>query len=273
MRPWEQTMRIVITGAAGRLGSIVRKHLSQSPDHEQVLIDCNNHGDPAIRLADLATNYTAWDELFDGAEVVIHLAADPRPEAPWQAVARNNIDVTINVFRAAATHNVRRVIYASTLTTMDGYRYNTGPISADWAPRPVTFYAISKLIGETIGRMFAESHNMSVICLRLGAVQTGVRTPGRGSTLWNRAKWLSKDDLCQAIVKAILIKDVVFMVLPVISDNESKTWDLSKTCTILGYEAKNGVGADPPYFFIRIRGLLGWLYRRYLDQRWKHYWP
>ena len=265
-------MRIVITGAAGRIGSILKKHLAKSFDHELVLIDRKNHGDPAIRITDLASNYTAWDELFAGADVVIHLAGDPCPEAPWKVLAINNIDATLNVFRAAAEHNVRRVIYASTLTTMEGYRYSTKPISADRTPRPVTFYAVSKLMGEVIGRSFAERHGMSVICLRLGAVQSEPRTPARSWTLWSRARWLSGEDLCQAIEKAILVEDIAFAVLPVISDNEARTWELSETCTALGYRPAKGTTADPPRFLTRIRAFLGWVHRRYLDPRWQHYW-
>lgn len=265
-------MRIVITGAAGHIGSLVTAHLAHSTEHELVLIDCQHDGESAIQTADLARHDTAWDGLFSGADVVIHLAGDPRPEAPWSALEINNVQATLNVFQAAADHNVGRVIFASTLRTMEGYRYHATPISADLTPRPATFYAISKLMGELIGRQFAEQQGMSVICLRLGAVQSGPETPSRNWTVWTRARWLNKADLCQVFEKAILADAVSFAALPVTSDNEAKVWDLTKTCAVLGYEPSRGTGAEPANALHSIRAGFGWLHRRYLDPLWRGYW-
>ena len=98
------------------------------------------------------------------------------------------------MFRAAVEQGVRRVIYASTLMSMEGYRFGRGPIAFDATPRPVSFYAASKLMGEIIARQFAQERALSVICLRFGAVQTNGAPPGRDWTAWRLSKWLSNKD-------------------------------------------------------------------------------
>lgn len=264
--------RIVITGAAGRVGTLLRTHLGRSAGYELVLVDRENRGEAAIRPDDLSRYAPEWIELFASADAVLHLAGDPRPWAPWPPLADNNVEATLNVFRAAAKHKVRRVVYASTLQTMEGYRYSCGPIAADAPPRPVSLYAASKLVGETIARNFAEEHMLSAICLRLGAVQTERAPPGGDSTAWSRSKWLSAEDLCQAFEKAILAEGVRFAILPVTSDNEAMPWDLSETRRILGYAPAKGTASQSPRLLMKIRSTLGWLHRRFLDPAWRHYW-
>ena len=265
-------MRIAITGAGGRLGSIIRTHLAGMDEHELVLLDRDDRGDPAIEVVDLAGDDTTWTKRLAGVDIVLHLAGDPRVDGLWRDYATDNVDATLNLFRAAAERKVKRVIYTSSLRTMEGYRYGAKPIAADWPPRPVTFYAISKLAGEAIGRGFSKSHGMSVICLRLGLAQAGTPPPGRRTTPWIRARWLSEKDFCQAIDKAIAVEGLAFAILPVVSDNETKIWDLSETRSKLGYEPEKGTTVEPPSLVTKARAALGWLFRRYVDPRWKGYW-
>lgn len=264
--------RIVITGAAGRIGLRLRTHLGRSPDYELVLIDLDNRGDADIHCFNLSRYQPDWARLFAGADAVVHLAGDPRPTAPWRSVSENNIEATFNLFRAAAEHGVPRVLYASSLLTMEGYRYGRGVIAADAPPRPVSFYASSKLMGEAIGRQFSRDRGLSVICLRIGDVEVDRTSPGRDVNSWRQSRWLSVDDLCQAIEKAILVSDPGYVVLPLTSDNSGMRWDLAETCRVLGYEPTKPAPPLRPYMYVRLRALLGYALKRLFDPSWRDYW-
>lgn len=264
--------RIAITGAAGRIGSQLRNHLGGALGYELVLIDRESGGDAEIFPADLAQYTPEWSELFSGVDSVLHLAGDARPRAPWSSVADNNVEATFNVFRAAAEQGVRRVIYASTLMSMEGYRFGRGPIAFDALPRPVSFYAASKLMGEAIARQFAQERGISVICLRFGAVQSRDAPPGRDWTDWTHSKWLSAEDLCQAVEKAILAENVSFAILPLASDNPGMRWDLSETRRVLGYSPTKSTPLPGPPLHIKIRSLLGLVHKRFFDPTWRYYW-
>ena len=120
-------MRIVVTGAAGKIGREIIEDLSDS--HELILVDRKSIPGHRSTTLDLSRchKYTgshthsfigslkarAWKKAMNGAEVIVHLAEDPDQNAPHRQVLENNIQATWNVFHAAATHKVRRVVYAS----------------------------------------------------------------------------------------------------------------------------------------------------------------
>ena len=117
-------MRVVITGAAGQIGTQIIKELSSS--HDLCLIDVHPvKGLPSI-VANLSrpspltgwrswikSKPSHWIDAFENAEVVVHLAASIIALAPWKEVLPNNIQATWNVLEAAAKHHVRRVVFAS----------------------------------------------------------------------------------------------------------------------------------------------------------------
>src|SRR5262245_22539603 len=119
-------MRVVITGAAGKIGREILDELSNS--HELRLIDrtpvpgrtsvianlvkYHNHTKASL-IKTLLFGTRRWWDAFVGAEIVIHLAEDPSSEASWQRVLHNNIQATWNVFEAAVQHRVNRIIYPS----------------------------------------------------------------------------------------------------------------------------------------------------------------
>ena len=92
---------VLITGAAGNIGSKLRAHFT-ALGWSLRLLDADAHGDAAIQQADLTQWDAAWTEQFAGVDTVIHLAGDPSSHATWASVQRLNIDLTANVFEAAA---------------------------------------------------------------------------------------------------------------------------------------------------------------------------
>lgn len=268
----DRKRRIVITGAAGRVGSMLIAHFHARNGFEMVLIDRDPGGNDAIHKAELRRYDPVWTELFSKADAVVHLAGEASPAAPWALQAADNLEPSLNVFRAAAEKGVRRVVYASSLQSMLGYRYTSQPIVADAQPRPISFYGAAKLFCEMMARRFTEDGKFSAICLRLGGVEIGNEPPGPKMSVWARGKWLAEQDLCQAFEKAILAEDVRFAILPVVSDNHAMPWDLSETRRTIGYAPTEGCARHSSAISTRIRAVLGRAYRRYIDPRWRDYW-
>jgi len=183
-------MRVVITGAAGHIGREIVSELART--HELRLIDRVSISGHEPMVADLADahgkgfvgswwkfRWSQWQRAFEGADAVLHLAANRSPKASWQKVRRDNIEVTWNVCGAAVKHRVPRVVFAS--STMPLRHWNSGwpspaihpggtKIGSDAAPCPLTPYGISKAVGEITGKsLVAEKQLQSFVAVRIGA--------------------------------------------------------------------------------------------------------
>src|SRR5262249_35803904 len=113
--------KVLITGAAGRIGSFLTGWLADS--YALSLTDVrapeNTHGFP-FNAGDIA-DLDALRPLFQGNDTVVHLAADPNMEAPWESLLPRNIIGLYNVFEAAREAGCRRVIFASSVNAVFGY--------------------------------------------------------------------------------------------------------------------------------------------------------
>jgi NAD+ dependent glucose-6-phosphate dehydrogenase len=232
---------VLITGAGGNIGTKLRAHFS-GLGWTLRLLDVDAHGDAAIQVADLAGWDDTWVSQFAGVDTVIHLAGNPSPQASWASAQRLNIDLTANVYEAAAAQRVRRVVFASSNWVMAGHRPAHGVLATDTEPYPINPYGVSKLVGERMGRSVHERRGLSVICFRIGYLQRGDNQPGphMGWSRWGQAMWLSNRDLCQAMERAVLAEGVGFAVLNLMSDNPGMRWDIETTKRMIGYSPQDG---------------------------------
>lgn len=249
---------ILITGAEGNLGAKVRQALEGR--FELRLIDRSPGADPGVYHADLSRwDGGNWRALFSGVDAVIHLAANPDPLATWESVTDSNIDATANVLLACAQTRVPRFVFASSSHVLGGYKDSPMPtrLDTDLPPRPgtryvadgrvvdSTAYGYSKLIGEHLGRSFADATGLSVIVVRIGWVLTGDNHPAsipETCDPWFRLMWLSNRDLCQMMEKAVLADlSLRFAIVNAMSDNPGMRWDIEHTRTLLGYQPQDGV--------------------------------
>lgn len=228
--------KILITGAAGKLGQILVNGLP--PCYDLELTDRCELPRPArfpFFQADLAEPGWAL-ALCLGVDTVVHLAGDPRPNAPKESLIPNNIIATENVFQAAATAGCRRLIFAGSVMAVDGYRPEFAPLAADLPPKPNTLYGATKAVGEELGRTLALKSGISVLCLRLGWVANrrdrALLRPG--SPLLPIT--LFDEDLIDLITAAIETSAAVrFGVFNGLSDNREKRLDIIETTRVLGY--------------------------------------
>ncbi len=235
--------KVVITGAAGSIGGKLRRHM-EGLGWPLVLLDKESGGDPAIEAADLSVWDAAWVDRLRGADALLLLAGVPYPHASWAELVPNNLDLVGNCLEACVQSGVRRVVFASSNWVLGGLRFEEGRLAPDTTPHPVNGYGAFKLVGERMGRLYAERRGLSVVCFRIGYAQ---REPGNRPGphmnwgLWGQAMWLSDRDLCQGFEKAVLApNDLRFAVLNLMSANPGMRWDLEPTRQAIGYVPEDG---------------------------------
>jgi nucleoside-diphosphate-sugar epimerase len=251
---------IGITGAAGTIGRVLATGLAES--FALRLFDRAGGRDPvagnAIAQLDLA-NEADLRGRFDGLDAVIHLAASHRANPPFHEVVANNIVVTHNVLEEACRAGVKRVVFASTNHVQNGYAAaDAGDmaamsetfaasgrlISTNDPPAPDSFYGVSKLCGEDLGRYYAlYLKQLTFVALRIGWVAPAnphdaplakiTRTPDVERHY--RALFLSQRDAVVLFTRA-LIADQVFFVGYGTSANRRPIFDLTATVEGLGYK-------------------------------------
>jgi nucleoside-diphosphate-sugar epimerase len=171
----DESMRICVTGASGTAGRATVAELLAS-GHEVRATDVApataDLGVPLLR-ADL-TDYGQAVEVLHDVDVVVHLANIPAPGLYTPAVTFTaNTAMNSNVFLAAAQLGLRRVVWASSETTL-GLPFTTppwyAPVDEDHYPVPTTTYALSKVVGETMAGHISEWSGIPFVALRFSNI-------------------------------------------------------------------------------------------------------
>jgi uronate dehydrogenase len=222
-------MSVLVTGAAGRIGSDLTVRL-RSLDWTVVPFDKR----PCGGLIGDITSPSDLDEALDGVTAVVHLAGRPT-ESPWPEIRSANIEGTFQIFEAARRHGVRRVVYASSNHAV-GFTPVTGNLAAATPPRPDTLYGVSKVFGEALGRYYADRYRMQVACLRIG---TYAPTPPDRRSL---ATWLSPADAARLVDACLRAPELTYALVWGISANTRRTWSLDEA-RALGYDPQDDAEA------------------------------
>ncbi len=170
-------MRVCMTGAAGKAGRAAVAEL-RANGHEVVATDLVTATVPTvgpILQADL-TEYGQAVEVLHGVDAVVHLANIPAPGRFTPAVTLNrNLAMNANIFLAAAQLGLRRVVWASSETTL-GLPFDTAtppryaPVDEDHYPYPTTTYALSKVASETMAEQIAGWSGIPFVALRFSNI-------------------------------------------------------------------------------------------------------
>jgi uronate dehydrogenase len=248
-------MRVVITGAAGRIGSLMVEELSDA--HELRLIDRVPVPGRTSVVADLAEvdsatsgksfwhfGRTSWVSSFNGADVVLHLAGEVHNHAPWDSVLRDNIQVTWNVIEIAARYRVPRVVFASSNWAVKALEQRLAPacyqpggpkIAGDAPPLPLRPYGVSKALGELVGQMFLDQRQLrSFVSVRIGAYALDSDKMDERS----RAIWIGAADLRSLLRRCVESSADGFHIVYGVSAQPTAPYNLSHTRDLLSWEPR-----------------------------------
>jgi nucleoside-diphosphate-sugar epimerase len=238
--------KVLVTGMSGLIGSAVRRHLGDKYE----LSALNRRDVPGVpcHRADI-TDLEAILPAFEGQEAVVHLAAIVRGDATWEELLAHNVAGTYNVFEAARRAGVKRIVYASSGATISGWerempyralaegRYDAVPET--WAKLthrtpvwPGGLYGCSKVWGESLARHFSDTSDLSILCLRIGAV----KSEDRPQTARDFSVWCSQRDIVQMIERCIDAPDSLrFDIYYALSNNRWGYRDLEHARQVVGF--------------------------------------
>ncbi|WP_296425932.1 NAD(P)-dependent oxidoreductase [Yoonia sp.] len=224
--------KLVLTGAAGRLGSYLREPLTRMCD---TLVSTDRaaeigklySGETYVQ-ADL-TDLAAMEEILKDADMVVHFGAIG-DEAAWDDILQSNIVGAYNVWEAAYRNGVKRVVYASSVHAV-GMHLKTDTIGLDAPHRPDTYYGLAKCFCEDLASLYWDKRGVESVCMRIFSCAQANNARSIGT-------WLSYDDLIHLVERAIDSPVVGFTVVYGISDNDRAVVDNSKAGH-LGYRPKD----------------------------------
>jgi uronate dehydrogenase len=231
--------RVLVTGAAGRIGSTVRESfrgtfpLLRLTDARELAPA--GPGEEVLQ-ADLG-DFASVLEAAAGIDVIVHLGAIP-DEDTFARLLDANVVATYNVFEAARRQGVRRVVFAST-NHVTGFYPAAQRIGPDDPIRPDSLYGVSKAFGEALGRMYADKFGLEVVCLRIGAF--GERPADANSA----RMWLSPRDGVRLVRRSVEAADVRFLVVYGASKVPHPFWDDPNAARI-GYVPEDELEDAPP---------------------------
>ena len=225
---------VLITGAAGDVGSYLRRELA---------------GKYKLRLSDRRALKPGKEEKFiradiskmpdalkitKGVDAVVHLGGYS-VEGPWEAIHKANIVGCYNVFEAARRNKVKRILFATSNHATGFYRRDHS-IDHRVYIKPDGRYGVSKVFGEALGSLYADKYGMEVFLMRIGNVNEKPIDKRRLSI------WISPRDIAQLVSIGIDHPGIRFELVYGVSGN-TRSWYDNSNATRLGYEPQDNAEA------------------------------
>ncbi len=229
--------KVLVTGGCGKIGS----YFIQFASHKYAIRVVDKEVWDSKTLGPLSGESLVADlqsldvcrQACEGMDMIVHLAANPSPEAGFEGLLGNNIIAAYNMFRAAQEAGCRRFIYASSVHAVAAYPPDV-QIKVNMSVRPTNLYGVSKCFGEALAAYFAFNEGLPSIVLRIGAYVF----PEHPEDLIpaERDAFLSPDDFNDLLIKCLETPDITFAIAHAISNNKFKRLDLTETRERLGYD-------------------------------------
>lgn len=174
-------MKVVVTGAAGFIGSHLAERFA-CEGHEVVGIDSfNSYYDPSLKRANATHVGNAGAKIeevdlvdgdlkpiFDGADIVYHLAAQPGIDAkvPLEQYVRNNIFATHKILESLSKSKPPLVVNVATSSVYGAHATDT----ENTPPKPTSYYGVTKLAAEQLVLAYSRDRGLPGCSLRLFSV-------------------------------------------------------------------------------------------------------
>jgi NAD(P)-dependent dehydrogenase (short-subunit alcohol dehydrogenase family) len=263
-------MRVLLTGAHGRVGEGLKLNLATDDEYEFTYLDREDHPEYDTHVADV-NDYDAIRPAFDDQAAVVHLAAYPLEDGTWEQVHDSNLVGTHNVLEAAADAGIEQFVFASSIHAAGMYETENAPelyeldfdltVTHEDPERPDSYYGASKAFGEDWGRYYVECHDApeQFYAIRIASIRAppydnpyGDAEKGVERGDWDRGSpeyetqvkrlkgtWLSERDWAQLVERCLHDDDVEFGVFFGTSENERGWYDIEHPKEVLGYEPQD----------------------------------
>ena len=220
--------RLLLTGAAGALGTVLRDHLPALAD--------------VLRVSDLAPLGAARDreevapcDLGDAAgildltrdvDAVVHMGG-VSGESRFADLHHANILGMYHLFEGCRKNSVARVVWASSNHAI-GFYPRTRTIDTTVPQRPDTAYGLTKAFGEDLAQYYQDKYGIEAVSLRIGSC---FPKPVDRRML---ATWLSYPDLVHLVERSLVAPVVGHTVVFGVSANQESFWD-NRAASALGF--------------------------------------
>lgn len=223
-------VKILITGAAGEVGTGLRRELAGRFDFRLLDLQTGHLGGEKDVVQGSIGDFEGLKSAMVGVDGVIHLAGCTT-DASMDDQIDGNIRGAFNVFEAARQCDVTRVVYASSHHVV-GYYPRQRRIGTDVLLRPDSRYGLTKAFGEQAGALYADKYGLRVLCIRIGRAFTHPEDRRRLSI------WTSWRDLAQLVTIGLEHPDLRYAVVYGVSGNDRTFFDNSAAFK-LGYRPKD----------------------------------
>lgn len=226
--------KILITGAAGKIGTAFWAAYSDELSLRLADIGVSSLPDSVERFVLDIRDQVSCHAACEGIHTVIHLAADPNPDADFMtSVLPLNIVGTYNMLLAAKTQGCKRFIFASSAQAIEGYPKDV-QIHECMAPRPGNLYGVGKAFGEALASLYANDGELTTVAVRIANVAQF--QPGETHSHRDVAAFISLRDVVALLRNCIEADLNGFHVIHGVSNNRYKRLAIDKTRQVVGYE-------------------------------------
>jgi uronate dehydrogenase len=224
--------RVLITGAAGGIGSALRETLRGvypvSRLSDKAPLAPARDGEEVVQ-ADIS-DMAQVERIVQGCDGIIHLGGISG-EAPWENILEANIVGLYNVFEAARRAGTRRIVMATSNHAV-GFYPRAQTIDHTVVPRPDSRYGVSKAFSEALAALYADKHGIGFLCTRIGNFGTRPIDSRRLSI------WISPRDYTQLVRIGLEHPHISFEIVYGVSGNQ-RSWYDNSNAHRLGYRPED----------------------------------
>ena len=222
---------ILMTGAAGRIGSLLRTELAGK--YRMRLSDLqpvrNLRAGETFMRADIANLDDAL-RITKGVDAVVHFGGQSG-ENTWERILSANIIGFYNTLEAARRNGVKRFLVATSNHAVGFYRCDQ-TIDHRVYIKPDSRYGVSKVFNEALASLYADRYGMQMFCMRIGNVNHAPIDRRR------LAIWISPRDMAQLVTIGVEQPDLHFEIVYGVSDN-ARSWYDNSNALRLGYRSQD----------------------------------